>query len=90
MERQLIFGNKTLVRGGGVLAHPQHLIAEGQETLVVVPQVTRLGGAAGGTVLGVEIEHQFLSGEIGKADGVAILVLTFKGRGFGSYGEHNF
>lgn len=56
MKGQLVLGDETLVRSCRVLAHTQHLISEVEETVIIVAQVAGLGGAAGGAVLGVEIE----------------------------------
>ena len=62
VERQVVFGDEVLVRLGAVAADAQHIISQCQKTLVVVAQVASLGCAAWRTVLGIEIEYQFLSG----------------------------
>ena len=71
MERQVVFGNEVLVRLGTIAADAKHVIAQCQKALVVVTKVTGLGGAAWRAVLGIEIKHQFLSGEIRQFDEVA-------------------
>ena len=85
VERQVVFGDEVLVRFCTVAADAQHVIAQRQETLVVVAQVAGLGGAARSAVLGIKIKHQFLSGKISQLDKVAVFVLPFKIRGFRSF-----
>ena len=55
VEGQLVFGDEPLMRGGGVSAHTQDLVAHGEESLVVVAQVAGFGSAARRAVLGVEV-----------------------------------
>ena len=70
------------MRGGTVAADTQHIVAKRQETLVVVTQVAGLGGAAWCAVLGIEVKHQLLTGEVGEFHGVAVFVLALEIRGF--------
>lgn len=86
VERQVVFGDETLVRGGTVAADTQHLIAQGKETLVVVAQIARLGGAARRAVFRIEIEHQLLAFEVGQTNSGAVLVKALKMGCWGSYG----
>jgi len=62
-ERQLEFGLETRMRGDAVLADAYDVVAGGRELRVIVPERARLGRAAGGVVLGVEVD-----------DGLAALV----------------
>lgn len=66
--------DEPLVRGLAVAAYSHDGIALVEESLVVVAEVAGFGGAAGGAVLGVEVEDEFPAGEIGEADGPAVLV----------------
>ncbi len=61
-----------------VAAHAQHFIPQSDETLIVVPQVASLGGAAGRTILGLEIKHQLLASKIAQLHHVAILVVALE------------
>ena len=89
VEGQIVFGDEALVRFGRVFADTQHLIAEGEEALVVVAQVAGFGSAARCAVLGIEIQHQLLAGEIGETDGIAVFVKALKSGGRSTYCEHN-
>ena len=84
MEGQLVLGYEALVACGAVAADAEHLVALGQEAVVVVAQVAGLGGAARRAVLGVEVEHQLLAGIIGQPDDIPVLVRAFKHRRLGS------
>ena len=55
-ERQLEFGLETRMRGGAVLAHAHDVVAGGRELRIIVPEGAGLGRAAGGVVLGVEVD----------------------------------
>ena len=85
MERQAVFGDEVLVRFGAVAADAQHLVAQGQKAFVVVAQVAGLGGAARRAVLGVEIQHQLLAGEVSEFHEVSVLVVPLEVRGFCSF-----
>ena len=55
-ERQLEFGLETRMRGDAVLADAYDVVAGGRELRVIVPEGAGLGRAAGGVVLGVEVD----------------------------------
>ncbi len=55
-ERQLVFGAEARMGLGAVLADADDVVAGGRELRVVVPEGAGLGGAAGGVVLGVEVD----------------------------------
>ena len=57
VEWQLVLGDEPLVRGGGISAYAQNLVAQSEEPLVVVAQVAGLSSTSRRTVLGVEVEH---------------------------------
>lgn len=63
-----------LVAGGTVAAHAHHLVAQREKELVVGPQVTGFGCAAGSAVLGLEIEHVLLPCEVAQLNNVSVLV----------------
>ena len=48
----------------------------------MVPEIAGFGGAAGGIVFGVEVQHQFVSFEFRQGAGLAVLVLGLEGRGW--------
>ena len=89
VEGQLVLGDEPLVRGGGVAAHAQHLVAHGEETLVIVAQVAGLGGAAWRAVLWVEVEHELLAGEVAQFHGVPVFVNALEIRGLCSDLQHS-
>src|SRR4029450_9359272 len=71
-ERQAVALGELLGGGGRVVADADHLGARGHEVLVVVAELARLGGAAGGLVLGVEVEdHGLLAAEVREPDSLA-------------------
>ena len=82
VEGQLVLGDEPLVRGGGISANAQHLVTQSEEPLVVVAQVTGLGGAARRAVLGVEIKDELLPDEVAQFHGVPVFVNALKIRGF--------
>ena len=84
MKWELIFSYELPVRGLGVLAHTENLIAARKKTLVVVPKVTGLGRAAGSAILGIEVEDKFFALIVGKAYLPAILIRSRKIGSFGS------
>ncbi len=90
VEGQLVLGDEPLMRSGGVAAHAQHLVAQGEEPLVVVAQVAGFGGAARRAVFGIKIEHELLAGEVAQFHGVSILVNALEIRGFCSDLQHSF
>ena len=55
-ERQIELLLELDMRGLGILAHAIDLIAPGEERVVIVADIARLGGAAGCGILGVEID----------------------------------
>ena len=78
VARQLVLRAEVLVAGGTVAAHAHHLVAQREKELVVGPQVTGFGGAAGSTVLELEIEHVLLPCEVAQHDDVSVLVRTLE------------
>ena len=89
VEGQFILGDEPLVRGGGIAAHAQYLIAHGDEPLVVVAQVAGLGGAARRAVFGVEVEYELLASEVAQFHSVSILVNALEIGGFYSDLQHS-
>ena len=84
-ERQVIFCYEALMRGSGVAADAYHLVAEGEETLVVVAEVAGFGSASGSGVLRVEIEYQFLAFEVAELYAVSVFVETLEVGSFCSW-----
>ena len=73
---------KSLVRGAVVAAHSDHLGTRRGEIVIGVAEGTGLRGAAGGLVLGIEVEHHRLSRqELAQTDGCAIGVRQGEVRG---------
>ena len=81
-EGEGVLGDEALVGGLAVAADSDDGVALVEEALIVVAEVAGFGGAAGGAVLGVEVEDELASGEIGEADGPAVLVGTLEVGGF--------
>ena len=52
----------------------------------MVPEIAGFGGATGGIILGVEVQHQFVSFEFRQGAGLAVLVLGLEGRGLIAHG----
>ena len=79
----------ALVGGDGVLAHADHHRVEFAEAIVGGGEGAGLTAAAGGVVPGIEVEHDPLSGEVGQAHVVAVLVLKGEVRGDGIDFKHS-
>ena len=62
-EWQAIFLGELLVRLDAVAADAQHRNATLLQRVPVVAEAARLGGAAGGIVLRIEIQHHVMSTE---------------------------
>ena len=73
-EGQFILGNKVLMLLLGVSADADNLVALGLESLIIIPEIARLGRAARGVVPRVEVEDHFLALELAEADRVAVLI----------------
>ena len=54
-----------------VTADAQHIVAQREETLIVVAKVAGLGSASRGAVLGIKIKNQLFPCKVGKADTLA-------------------
>ncbi len=77
------------VGGNAVLANADDndvLLLEGT---IVLRKGAGLAGAARGIVLGVEVQHHLLAQKRGQADGVAVLIVECKIRGFCSNFKHD-
>jgi len=59
---------------GLVARHTEHLVAGRLERVEVVAEVARLGGAAGGVGLGVEVDDRLLPTEVAERHLHAVLV----------------
>lgn len=57
-EGELVPGAETVVGFGAVLAHADDVVACGGQLRIIVPEAAGLGGAAGGVVLGVEVDDR--------------------------------
>ena len=79
-ERQLEFGLETRMRGDAVLADAHDVVAGGRELRVIVPEGAGLGRAAGGVVLGVEVDDGLAAAadKVFRTDRNAVLVYHFK------------
>ena len=88
-EGQVVLLRKALVGGDGVLAHADHHRVEFAEAIVGGGEGAGLTAAAGGVVPGIEVEHDPLSGEVGQAHVVAVLVLKGEVRGDGIDFKHS-
>lgn len=73
-EGQLVLCLELLVAGGAVHADAHYRVAPLAQFAVVVAQAACLGCAAGGVVLGVEVENEFLSTELTEADLLSVLI----------------
>ena len=80
IEGQFEFVDELPVGCGMVDADPEDRDALFLEVGHAVPEVAGLVGATGRIVLGVEIQHDFLSEIVRKAMGLAILVQCFERR----------
>lgn len=88
-KRQFVFGNEFLVGFFAIRAHAYDLDTGGKQCVVIVAQVARLFGAAGGVVFGIKTEGYFLARKLLNGKGVAELVFSRKGGRRGSGCEHN-
>src|SRR5690606_26865933 len=73
-ERQPVLVAEALVRRHRVGADPQDHGPQRLPLLVLVAETARLGGAAGGVVLGAEVEHHRPAAAVRQPDGVALVV----------------
>jgi hypothetical protein len=83
-----MFLDEALVAGGTVPAHSDDGIARLLQLLVVVADGACLGRAAGGVVLRIGIEDEFLSGKLGEAYLLSVLVVPEHFGQFVSYFQH--
>jgi len=74
------------VRCGAVSTYPQNTVPGLKKTIVMVPEIAGFGGAAGGIVFGVEVQHQFASFEFRQGADLAVLVLGLEGWGLITHG----
>src|SRR5690606_9651773 len=77
-EVQAVLLAELPVRLDGVRAHAQHDRAARVQVLHAVAELARLDGAAGGVVLGIEVEHDLAATQVGQADGRAVVRLELE------------
>lgn len=66
------------MRGGAVLAHPDHIVSPGNQGFVVVPEAACFCCASAGIVLRIEIYDRLLSEQVLAAHSLAVLVLDLE------------
>ena len=95
-EGQGVLIDELGVAFGVVLADAQHLDAMALEAVPLIAEVAGFLGAAGGVVLGIEVDHHPLAAEIFESNGLAVLirkreirggVTDLKGHGCNAIGE---
>jgi len=87
-EGETVFLLKSLVAGHAISAHAQHHGPPFQELGIELRKAAGLFGAAGGHVLGVEVENHLGAPIVGQGTGYAVLIRQGEGRGFRSDREH--
>src|SRR5690606_19393685 len=72
LEGEALLAAEVGVGPGRIARHPEDLRAERLELWQQRVEVTPLGGAAGGVVLGIEVQHQPLAGVRAQAGAAAV------------------
>ena len=68
IEIEFLFGLEIFMAFDAVTRHPEdHRVLPGKPALGIA-KILRFGGAAGGAVLGVEIKHDVLAGQVFQTD----------------------
>ena len=91
-EGEFVLGAEAAMRLGGVLAHAHNVVAGGGQLRIIIPEGTRLCRAAGGVVLGVEVDDGLAAAadKVLRTDRNAVLVHHFEvGHGVSDF-EHGF
>ena len=88
VEGEAVAFTEVLVRPCAVRAHADDFVAGLSELVVMVAEAARLGGTAGGVVLGIEIEHYLASTKCAETQFIACFVVAQQVGGLFAYG-HN-
>ena len=77
-KRQFILGLELRVGSRRIFAHPHNIISGSSQFGIVVPERARLGRAAGGVVLGIEIDNGLTADKVLGLNNLSVLVHHFE------------
>ena len=89
-KRKSIFFCKLYMRGKRILAYPEYILSQGEESVVIVPQIAGFRSASGRAVLRVCVKHGLTTEQVFSLPQSAVLVLGIYCRHLISFLYHDF